>query len=870
MVGTSSMLVWFAPTGADQPPRQDPGQPGISRSLSGFSVWMEHSVVAIDRAVPEIRWCYFGVSSNLRDTDIGRIDRLAVGEGIALSFVLPEPNPGPAIVEGTTTVVLVHSPIALAAGSTVMIRLLVEEGQRFIDPDGPNVVAEVSTPARLVLQYTLTGDGNTLDHALVLPTRDDNRPEQGGNIRLTLAAPQAGARYRLGTPSSGYLIAIRANRLQIMDYCAALNMRVELCARLSSISFANGSAEERSWNARYPAGAVPGDSLSVASPGIGAGDYSCLSLHFSDPLVAGSDISFQWSVGRGAGGDANSSSTLLVWLAPTGADQPPMIDPGQPSISQAQAGFSDWMGYSAMAVDRVVPEIRWCYFGADPSPGEMDVGRIDRLEAVEGVGIRFVLPEPNPGPGVVEGMAAAIIVRSEVPVEAGRTVEVRLLAEGGQRFLDPNGPNVVAEVSTAGRLVLELPLTGDGSTLEHALMLPTRDDNRPESGDNIRLALADPPPGAGYRVSTPNSGYLIAIQDNRRQITEYCDALNLVVDLCARVSSVIFTENGSGERAWDASHRAAARPGDRQSVASPMVGDSGYSCLSLHFSEPIVAGSDISFQWALGRGSSGGASRLQVWFAPTADDQPPMSDPGQPGITQNRSGFSDWMEYSAMAIDRAVPEIRWCYFGTPFSATRSDFGRIDQLAVSEGIAFRFVLPGPAVFEGTAAAIVVGSVVALEAGRSVMIRLLVEEGNRFLDPNGPNVVAEVSTPGRLVLEYPLIGDGNTLKHALILPIRDDNLPEPGGNIRLALVEPLPDVGYRLGTPSSGYLIAVIDDDSRPDAEELIRWWRLLRQCEESGSGCPARGGSTPTLTNSPGLASAERGMSSGILQQFFRF
>ena len=34
--------------------------------------------------------------------------------------------------------------------------------------------------------------------------------------------------------------------------------------------------------------------------------------------------------------------------------------------------------------------------------------------------------------------------------------------------------------------------------------------------------------------------------------------------------------------------------------------------------------------------------------------------------------------------------------------------------------------------------------------------------------------------------------------------------PGGNIRLALAAPPPDAGYRLGTPSSGYLIAIEDN------------------------------------------------------------
>ena len=139
---------------------------------------------------------------------------------------------------------------------------------------------------------------------------------------------------------------------------------------------------------------------------------------------------------------------------------------GQPEIIQNEAGFSDWKQHSEVALDRPVPEIRWCYVGGNTNPTKMDIGRIDRLEVREGSRIGFVLPDPNPGPAVPEGTAVAIVVRSEVAVEAGRSVLIRLLVEEGERVIDPNGPNVVAEESTPGRLVLGLPLTGDGTTLE--------------------------------------------------------------------------------------------------------------------------------------------------------------------------------------------------------------------------------------------------------------------------------------------------------------------------------------------------------------------------------------------------------------------
>ena len=853
---SSTLLVWLAPTGADQLPVLTLGPPRILQEQDGFSAWIEHSAVAIDRSVPEIRWCYFGGNPSPDEMDIGRVDRLAVSEGIALSFALPEPNPGPAIVEGATVSVVVRSVVALEAGRSVSIRLLVEEGERFIDPAISQVVVDLAMPGRLVLEYSLTGDGTTLEHVLMLPTQDDNRPEQGDNIRLALAEPPSEAGYRLGTPSSGYLIAVKDNRRLTMEYCAALNMPPALCDRVSDIVFVENGSGERVWTSDHPEGVVPGDDRSVASPRVGAGDYSCMSLHFSDPIAFGSNISFRWSLGRGAGG-GDSSSSLLVWFAPTGADQLPMLALGPPRILQEQDGFSAWMEHSAVAIDRPVPEIRWCYFGVNPSPGEMDIGRVDRLEVVEGNRIRFVLPEPNPGPAIVEGTTALVLVRSTVALADGDSVLIRLLVEEGSRFLDPNGPNVVAEESTPGRLVLEYSLTGDGTALEHVLMLPTQDDNRPEQGGNIRLALAEAQPGVGgYRVSTPSSGYLIAVKDSRRQIMDYCAALNMPAALCDRVSGIVFVENGSRGRVWISDHPEGAVLGDSLSVASPSVGEGDYSCLSLHFSEPIIRGSDISFRWSLGRGAGGGSSSLLVWFAPTGADQPPMRALGQPRILHGQEGFSVWVEHSAVAIDRPVPEIRWCYFGTNPSPGEMDIGRVDRLAVSEGIAFSFVLPepnpGPAIVEGATVSVVVRSVVALEAGRSVMIRLLAEEGSLFLDPNGPNVVAEISTPGRLIFEYPLTGDGSTLEHVLILQTLDDDLSVPGGKVRLALAEPPPEAGYRLGTPSSGYLIAVKDNDYRPNAEGLVRWWQLLRRCEELGSGCPDPSESVPTLPDSPGL------------------
>ena len=134
------------------------------------------------------------------------------------------------------------------------------------------------------------------------------------------------------------------------------------------LAFEDTASQGRVWAPDNTMGAVSGDMLSVASPSVRDGEYSCLTLHFSEPILRGSDISFQWSLGRGTGVGSNGSA-LLVWFALTADDQPPMLALGQPGISRVQSGFSDWMGYSAIAIDRVVPELRWCYFGAKSQPG---------------------------------------------------------------------------------------------------------------------------------------------------------------------------------------------------------------------------------------------------------------------------------------------------------------------------------------------------------------------------------------------------------------------------------------------------------------------------------------------------------------------
>ena len=283
--------------------------------------------------------------------------------------------------------------------------------------------------------------------------------------------------------------------------------------------------------------AVSNDMLSVASQQVGAGDYSCLSLYFSEePIARGSDISFQWAVGRGAG---SGSSSLLFWVAPTGDDRLPTVDPGQPSISQSQAGFSAWMRQSAMAGDLAVPELRWCYFGAVSSAGDMDFGRVDRLEVVKGIGVSFVAAGSKPGAWHCRGRdchdCRAQRSRSGSPAALSRFVcaprkmmaivfSIPAVPMWSRKTRSPGG-------SFLNTRSLEMGLR---ETMCWSCRLGTTFVLKP--GSIIRLTLLDPPPTAEYRVSAPSSGYLIAVEDSRRQIMGYCTALNIPAALCDRVS----------------------------------------------------------------------------------------------------------------------------------------------------------------------------------------------------------------------------------------------------------------------------------------------------------------------------------------------
>ena len=264
-----------------------------------------------------------------------------------------------------------------------------------------------------------------------------------------------------------------------------------------------------------------------------------MSLHFkpADTRRFGSFL----SVGCGSGGLAAAAAAgYSPGLRRPQAQPPERLNTAQLEISQNVVGFSDWkqesIGIGALDLDRPVSEFRWCYYGGNSNPGNLDVGRIDRLEVFEGSRIGFVLPDPKPGSCHCRRHDCSDCcqqVNSQWK-PAARSRSVWSPREAAVCSI-PMVPMRFADESTPGRIVLEFPLTGDGTTLEYMLMLLTRDDDRLATTGTIRLSLPAPPLDAGYRVTDPSSSYLIAVKDNGRLMGEYCTALNMSAALCDRV-----------------------------------------------------------------------------------------------------------------------------------------------------------------------------------------------------------------------------------------------------------------------------------------------------------------------------------------------
>ena len=163
------------------------------------------------------------------------------------------------------------------------------------------------------------------------------------------------------------------------EYCDALDAPQWLCGRISRIVLtATGGEAGAAWSVESALGSPDGDIDSLVSLPVGAGNYSCMSLHFSPPLAVESAIAFDWAVG----GDGR----LQLW-APPPVDHLPATAATVPFIADQGGGVATWSSHSFSVAGESLGELRWCYFGASSTSGTNSVGRVDRLRVDSNIAV---------------------------------------------------------------------------------------------------------------------------------------------------------------------------------------------------------------------------------------------------------------------------------------------------------------------------------------------------------------------------------------------------------------------------------------------------------------------------------------------------
>ena len=177
-------------------------------------------------------------------------------------------------------------------------------------------------------------------------------------------------------PSAGETTA----RLTIGDYCTALNMADRYCERVRRIRFSGIGSGSYFWNAGNPRGlgSPPDDARSVASPRVAAGDYGCMSLYFDPPLPQFVSARFVWAIGSWGRLKRNRQGAVLVL---SGRERLPVFDPQGNSLQIEDSGTGA-TAFSNFVAETQADELKWCYFGANPSPGPEDILELDRLELI--------------------------------------------------------------------------------------------------------------------------------------------------------------------------------------------------------------------------------------------------------------------------------------------------------------------------------------------------------------------------------------------------------------------------------------------------------------------------------------------------------
>ena len=179
-----------------------------------------------------------------------------------------------------------------------------------------------------------------------------------------------------------------AGHNQFIDrYCAALDLPMDNCLRVSRLAFSRTGIGEHVWDPTHNAASDGGLSLSVLSPPVRKGEYSCMSLYLGVPSPAGVEFSFAASVNRramisGLTGTVNAYLQFYSFTPEGGDNHIPRYEDVSAEerlrITPNSSGWSDGEVTRTPSIE--TGELKWCYFGGNPEVGEQDRGRIDSLQ----------------------------------------------------------------------------------------------------------------------------------------------------------------------------------------------------------------------------------------------------------------------------------------------------------------------------------------------------------------------------------------------------------------------------------------------------------------------------------------------------------
>ena len=791
--GTTHLQLFLAPPPDHVPRATTDTADFIQRSEDGFSTWRPHSVRRVSVPVPELKWCYFGAEASALTDNRGRIDRLGFIVSSStedrtviaryctalnvpgaqcrqisrLAFASPlrkdfawdsehavgAPDSGgvrsvisPMISNREYSCMSLYFEPPVPEGRDIVFDWDISREPGFgsvrlrtwrFAPGGGDQHIPEKGALRIPNNYTIFGGGTLSGFQRWRRLGFNDLDAEVGELKWCYFGANATA----GARDQGRIdrLLLRTDRESLSEramleaYCAALNMSAPLCDRLTRVDFVKTGIRGHIWDDRHAASSTDGDDRSVASPVVAAGDYSCLSLHFSPTIAAGSDISFAWSLGRS--GDSGTAR-LQLFLAPP-PDHNPLTaatdDDAVDFIRQSEDGFGVWMPYSVRNISTSAPELKWCYFGVNAIPNVEDIGRIDRLSVRTD---RKILSER----AVLEEYCTALNMSASL---CDRLSRIAFAKAGPVEFVwDPlhaassvvgddrsvASPVVAADNYSCMSLHFSPPIAmgsaisfdwslgrsaGSGAAqlqlfvappLDHDPSLATTDtvDFIRQSTDGLSAWMPHSVPEIGVPVPELKWCYfgmntIPTVEDIGRidrltirtdsgslsapaVLQEYCDALNLPATICARLSRIDFVKTGPGDHIWEHSPAEELSGGERL-VVSPVVAAGDYSCMNLRFDPPFPADSAASFSWSLGRGGGSGSARLQLFLNPPVDRVPmATTDSTSIFIQQSENGFGDTEQHGERS-EAPITAIQWCYFGVNPAPVADDRGRIDALRI---------------------------------------------------------------------------------------------------------------------------------------------------------------------------------------------